>query len=99
MINKKNGVSMTKIVSGPDCFPASINAENREITFINVDKKKLNSSAFHEGRTAISLASDSVNFDIDKIINFANSVSLPVRPIRIIGHTSFCSSTLLSRLL
>ncbi|MFT5099073.1 MAG: hypothetical protein ACI9VI_001666 [Candidatus Azotimanducaceae bacterium] len=92
-------ISLVNIVSEPDWFPVSINAEHHEITFINVDKKRLAGSAFHDGRTVIRRSPHSVSVDMEEIITCTERASVPLRPLRIVGHTSFCGSTLLSRLL
>ncbi|MFT6517762.1 MAG: hypothetical protein ACJATP_001428 [Candidatus Azotimanducaceae bacterium] len=99
MINAKSAVALKDIISTPEWFPASIDADNQEIVFINVDKKSLINASFHDGRTAIEYTRDPVRVSIDAAIDCANNTPMPETITRIVAHTSFCGSTLLSRLL
>jgi len=99
MINAKSAVALKDIISMPEWFPVSIDADNQEIVFINVDKKSLINASFHDGRTAIEYTRDPVSVSIDAAIDCANNTPMPEAITRIVAHTSFCGSTLLSRLL
>lgn len=90
---------LEEIVSRACWFPVSIDPEKSQIRFVQTSRERLDSCAFHDGRTPIALNGNAATLDIDEALQWHYSGKGEHSPLRIVAHTSFCGSTLLSRLL
>ena len=92
------------ILSQPDWLLSGIDAEREDLLFTKTQRNLLESMAFHDGRTRLSVAhtaeqTSSATVAIEAALSWHRSSEVPAPPLRLITHTAFCGSTLLSRML
>ncbi len=85
------------LLSDPAWFLASVNAHRLELVFIRSSERELRGAAFLDGRSPIGAGSAPRTIAIDEALDARAAAAPP--PDRLLIHTSFCGSTLLSRLL
>lgn len=87
-----------KVCADATWLLGNFDAEKREFGFVKTSESHLRAMPFHDGRVPLGVSEQIHTLKLDRALDWLAQHPLQTRA-RVIAHTSFCGSTLLTRLL
>ncbi|WP_193163349.1 hypothetical protein [Microbulbifer hainanensis] len=91
--------SSSEILNSPNWLPISYDTDRKKLQFSRITIAEISDMPFHDGRQPIAATNDIVEIEEDRAKDWLYGARDVLSPPRLILHTGFCGSTLLSRVL